>query len=67
MINTEIFCYKSYNNYSCFEKTLKMVNDLIEEKRISKSNILEYKTKNWGEETVDGIYYHYKVTISWWE
>lgn len=67
MINTEIFKYESYNNYTCFDETLKMVNDLIKEKKIQKSDIIEYRTENWSEETEEGTYYHYRAIISWWE
>lgn len=51
MIDTEIFEYESCNNYTCFEEVLKMVNELIEEKGIKKSNIVEYRTENWKTET----------------
>lgn len=62
MIDTEIFEYESYNNYTCFEEVLEMVNKLIKEKRIKRKNIVEYRTENEKREDI----YHYKVTISWW-
>ena len=67
MINTEIFEYESINNYTCFDEILKMVNDLVRERKISKSDIIEYKTENWSEETHGELFYHCKVTISWWQ
>lgn len=67
MIDTEIFEYESYNNYTCFGEVLKMINNLIKEKGIAKSDIIEYKTENWSDDK-DGIpFYHYRATISWWK
>lgn len=67
MINTEIFEMGDWSNYVCFEKVLEMVNNLIKENKIEKSDIVEYKTENWSEEVDGSNYYHYKVTISWWK
>jgi hypothetical protein len=44
-----------------------MVNDLIKENKIERSDIVEYKTENWSEEVDESNYYHYRVTISWWK
>lgn len=67
MIDTEIFTYESCNNYICFEEMLKMVNELITEKGIKKSDIVEYHTENWMTEKDGECIYHYRATISWWQ
>lgn len=67
MINTEIFEMGDWSNYTCLETVLKMVNDLIKENKIERSDIVEYKTENWSEEIDESNYYHYRVTISWWK
>lgn len=67
MINTEIFEMGDWSNYTCLEKVLKMVNDLIKENKIERSDIVEYKTENWSEEIDESNYYNYRVTISWWK
>lgn len=67
MIDTEIFEYESYNNYTCFEEVLKMVNELIEGKGIKKSDIVEYRTENWKTKEEGEDIWHYKATISWWQ
>lgn len=66
MINTEIFTYENRNNYTCFDEVLKMVNSLIEEKRIKKEYIIEYTTENWVTEKNGEDFWNYKVIISWW-
>lgn len=63
MINTEIFEVKNCNNYKCFDEALKHINDLIKENRIKREDIVEYRTENWTSDK----YFHYRVTISWWE
>lgn len=67
MINTEIYEMENYNNYTCFDGVLKLVNDLIKEKKIKKSDIIEYRTKNWSEDKDGQPIYHYRVVISWWQ
>ena len=67
MINTEIFSYESYNNYTCFEEVLKDVNELIKEREIKKEDIVEYRTENWKTVKDREDFWHYRVTISWWQ
>lgn len=67
MIDTEIYEIENYNNYNCFDEGLKIVNDLIKEKEIEKSDIVEYRTENWAEDKNGVPYYHYKIVISWWK
>ena len=43
-----------------------MVNGLIEEKRIKKEYIIEYRTENWVAEKNGEDFWNYKVIISWW-
>lgn len=67
MIKTEIFCCYNESNYVCFEEALGLVNDLIKTEHIKRSDILEYRTKNWNEIhcTID-VRWYYEVTISYW-
>lgn len=66
MINTEIYTYDSWSNYDCFDEVLKSINYLIKKKHIKRSDILEYRTKNWSTVEKDDIKWHYEVTISYW-
>lgn len=67
MINTEIIEVCDYSNHNCFEKALELVNKLIKDNDISKTDIIEYKTENYDEHVEGSTYYYYKVIISWWK
>lgn len=66
MINTEIYTYDSWNNYDCFDEVLKDINDLIKKEHIKRSDILEYRTKNWSTIENGDVKWHYEATISYW-
>ena len=64
-VDTEIFTYTSVNNYTCFAEVLNCVNNYILENKISRENILEYRSENpYNPETNE---FTFTVTISWWK
>ena len=69
MINTVIF--EEYNNYGtdyAKESCLKSVNKFLEDRHISRSDIVEYKTDIWNEDIGDGCrYYNYRVILSYYK
>lgn len=67
MIKTEIFHHDSRNNYNCFDVVLGLVNELIEKEHIKKDDLLEYRTENWETSENGEDFWHYRVTISWWQ
>lgn len=67
MINTEIFEVYDYNNYICFKEVLALVNELIRDNSITKTDIVEYRTENYEKEVEGSNCYYYKVIISWWK
>lgn len=66
MIKTEIYTHESWSNYDCFDEVLKYVNILIKKEHIKRSDILEYRTKNWSTTEKNDVRWHYEVTISYW-
>lgn len=64
-VNSEIVTYRDRSNYVCFDEVLKEVNKIIEENKISKSDILEYKSDNFYDKNTEE--WCYTVTFSWWK
>ena len=64
MINTKRFI--NYNDwlYKCKDETMNELNQFIEENKIERPNILEFRTNR----TTDWKCHHsFEVIISWWQ